>query len=249
MSRKNEEEIIEIKRSISWALLKEALYKKGCPICFVVADAEKKYLKDILLEYALSPDVHMKLIKSFGLCKKHTWQIYEIENELGDDGLDLAVLFENVLNNEKELFEKNENFQNNSNSAKKSNKHNNLEKLKNQILDDLKSKRKCIGCECVERNELFFIHEMIKLVDDDEFRNMFTSANLLCRNHFNILVEEIKHQDDLLFFHNVQKEKLQKLQILLEKFIKNHDHKLRSQMTQEEKESIINLLNHFGGLK
>ena len=106
MAQRENDDIMRIKRGLSWIELKESLDTEGCPVCNTMFRAINKYFEFLLYEYALDASVHKKTLASFGMCNAHTYLLKEAEQKLKSDGLNISVLYETLFQKEEKLLTK-----------------------------------------------------------------------------------------------------------------------------------------------
>lgn len=68
-----------------------------CPFCWMQDEDERRYLRSLLHEYTLAPDIHARLSASAGFCLRHAQMLVETEWAMERDGLGTATLYESVL--------------------------------------------------------------------------------------------------------------------------------------------------------
>jgi Family of unknown function (DUF6062) len=247
----DEENIKMIKRGLSWAELKKALQMEDCFICTIIQNAVIKYLDNVLYEYALDANVHKKIISAMGLCNTHTYLLLEIEKSKGD-GLGAGSLFETTLHKEIKLINevKKLDYQNEKNKASSYHSKRLLKNHKNNIKKILMPVGKCIGCEQEEQSESFYIHETLRIWNDEEFKSLYESEKImLCRSHFIKIIEEAENKEVIDYFISSQKNKLDSLNSLLSEFIRKHDYRFQIEMTEEDRESWTRVLEYLGSKK
>jgi len=239
-------------RGLSWIVLKYGLVTDGCPICYSVKLSMEKYFEFLLYESATDAAVHKKTIASFGMCNTHTYILKEIEEKLNSDGLNIAVLYETILQKEIKLLKKIDDIE-----IKKSKKlffvTKNLREFDNykkEIISELEAKGPCPGCEHQKQSENFYTHEILRLYKDSDFREKYENEKiLLCRKHFLFLINESEDIDAIKYFVEMQKSKINCLYDKLSKFIEKHDYRLKNEITNDERNSWKLVLEYTGSKK
>lgn len=250
MIKTEDENILQLKRSITWAELKDSLDNGGCPICNLMIQKIEKYFEYLLYEYASDPSVHKKNLASFGLCNVHSHLLKDIENKLKSDGLNVAVLYETLFQKEEKLLNKVLDSVDDIQETKIFKKKKSLNTNKENILNNLLPKGTCIGCLQQKETESYYTHEILRIFKDEEFIKKYESENvLLCRNHFLFLINESMGNDAIRYFIKTQKMKIESLHQKLKKFIYNHDYKIKSSLTENELNSWEKTLEYFGSKK
>ena len=241
-----------MKRGLSWIELKESLAADGCPVCNTMSRSIDKYFEYLLYEYALDAAVHKKTLASFGMCNVHTYLLKEAEEKLKSDGLNISVLYETLFQKEEKLLariEKKEFVESAKHFAVLKRKHD-LIAYKKEILEELIASGICPGCQHQKESESFYTHEILRMSKDDEFRKKYENEKiLLCRIHFLFVINEAQELEAVKYFISEQKKKISLLHQQLSGFIENHDYRLKSRMTDDERKSWKRALEYFGSKK
>ncbi len=234
------------KRGLSWSAIKKALQSGGCPICNIVEKSTEKYIEFLLRECPSDAEVHKRNLKSMGFCKRHSNQLKEIESSAGSDGLNIAAIYETVISREIKNFERVEDLLN-SDSQNILKVKSSLKWKKRKIIESLSTSDECFICKNEAKTALFYVHEIIKIAADEEFREVFSGSDaLFCRNHFILLISEIKDENNLKYFVDSHSKKILQIQNNLRSFIKKHNYQNTEELTEEEKSAVEILLNYFG---
>lgn len=77
--------------------LREVLSKRGCPVCRVLVEADRHYIRIFLREGKFDGRVYVQLIHANGLCRRHAWLLVEIEPRERGDGLGTATVYDALL--------------------------------------------------------------------------------------------------------------------------------------------------------
>ena len=243
MENLEENRIASFKRGLSWIELKEAFKNEGCPICFIMLEHLNKYFDHLLYEEALSVSVHKKMIAGMGLCNTHTWVLAKSTDKLG-----IGSLFQTTLSKEIKLLKKINEYKDKEmlrNSRKKK-----LDKDKKIIEDQFNAKGICLACEHQEESELFYLHQLIIIWHDKEFRDYYEDEIvLLCRKHFQLLLQESDEKEIIDYFITIQKNKLDNLSYQYSEFMRKHDYRFQHEMTDKDKASLNRVLEYFGSKK
>ncbi len=247
-----DDNISKMKRGLSWIELKESLKMDGCPVCNTMSRSIDKYFEFLLYEYALDAAVHKKTLASFGMCNTHTYLLKEAEEKLKSDGLNISVLYETLFQKEEKLLAKIEGkeFVEKSGHLSVFRKRRDFAAYKKGILSELIASGICPGCQHQKESESFYTHEIIRLYKDGEFRSKYENEKiLLCRRHFLFIINEAEEIQTLKYFVAEQKKKISLLHQLLSGFIEKHDYRLKSGMTDDERNSWERALEYFGSKK
>ncbi len=76
--------------------LRLALQQPGCPICYLRADSEWRYIRSLLWESVNDPPTRGHFIRSLGYCPEHTWQTGLLEKAEFGIPLGNAILYEHL---------------------------------------------------------------------------------------------------------------------------------------------------------
>jgi len=76
--------------------VKLACRQPGCPVCLLRLRAERRYLYNFLWENVNDAGIRGKLIRSWGFCHTHAWQIQEMEETIWHDGMGTAIVYEDL---------------------------------------------------------------------------------------------------------------------------------------------------------
>lgn len=238
-------------KGLGWIELSESFMHKGCPVCYAVLKSLRRYFEYLLYEFATDAYVHKIIISSFGMCNVHACLLEEIEDRLTSDGLNIAVLYETTIQREIKLLSNLE-IQNNNkkNSYVLFKSKNNFGKKKKEVLNELMPKELCPACKQQKESESFYIHEIIRLYKDQNFRNKYEQNKILmCKKHFLLLIEEIKSENAYDYFVKKQKEKLTSLYNNLKQFIEKHNYQSKESFTEEELNSWQKIISYFSSDK
>jgi len=77
--------------------LKAALQETGCPICYLRADAERRYITSMLHEGVNDWDARKHILASLGYCPKHTWQTGLLEVQIYGSPLGNSIIYAQLV--------------------------------------------------------------------------------------------------------------------------------------------------------
>lgn len=188
--------------------LREAVEGGGCPVCRLLEKFEEDEIGTILYEHVNDPTVREEFKKSLGLCPYHAWRLFETasSNPLYG-GLGVAIIYEHMLRTY-------------------------LEETKNW-----KPVRegKCHLCALVEEKEELTIKALAERMEEllPVYRE---SEAVLCKRHYELLMAELEKVEPSMAeeLGRVQREKLERLRNLLERFIENSDYRSERGPSREE---------------
>lgn len=76
---------------------RRAVASPYCPFCALLRETTQRYLRSLLNELVLAPDIHQQLAQAHGLCGAHTEQLREQVVRQGREGGGVAILYTTVL--------------------------------------------------------------------------------------------------------------------------------------------------------
>ncbi|MCX7840480.1 MAG: DUF6062 family protein, partial [Anaerolineae bacterium] len=76
---------------------RDAFRHQGCPICYLRARDDARYIFTILYEFVTDGGVRTNFVNSLGYCHEHAWAQQRTEAEHWGDGLGTATMYESVL--------------------------------------------------------------------------------------------------------------------------------------------------------
>jgi hypothetical protein len=188
------------------AYLREAFEAEGCPVCRIIQRFEEGEMGTILYEHVNDPEVRERFKASLGLCPYHAWRLFEIasSNPLYDS-LGVAVIYEHMLGTYLKSFE-------------------------GGI-----SEGKCHLCSLVEDKEKLTIAAIAGEIETllPIYRD---SKAVICKRHYELLLEELESRNPSFVepLKEIQREKLENLKGLLERFIENSDYRSENGPRDEE---------------
>ena len=245
----DDSEIKVMKRGMGWVDLEKSLIEKGCPVCNSAERAVAKYFDFMLFEYANDVSTHKKMLASMGMCAVHSGMLKTAEAKLKSDGLNIAVLYETVIQREEKLLADIEKIADGNNKDSKFyfGKKGAFNSFKQNILKHIVSKGKCPGCENQNGAESFQIHNLLKIWPDEQFRKLYENNDvLLCRNHFLYLIKECANKEAYSYYLEVQKDKIARLHKLVNAFIAKHAADVKENPTAAEKDAWHKILEYTG---
>lgn len=243
--------ISQNKRGLTWIQMKTFFQQPGCVLCHMVATATHQRVNFILYEYVLDPYVRQKLHASFGFCPRHTVLAEIVEQELQSDGQHLGTLYETLLVHEMQQIQAGRQPSEASPTGKKLLKRKPIRKYPaDPVRQRLTPSEDCMVCRSEQESEVYYAMIMADMYQDPEFQGLYEQEHvLLCRQHFVILLNELKEDVAVDYFIRWQMDKLSRLHRQLTLFLDKHDVRRAQEPHGEEWDSWKKTLDHFSGTK
>jgi len=208
-------------KDIIYVSLVQAIQRGGCPICRLVSEAEEHSLRSLLYEHVNDPHMRKKIVESMGFCPYHFWMLVDLalEDPALGGGLGPAIILEDLISRY-------------------------LNGYRNPTSE-------CFLCK--QRREFDEIYtksfaEKIKQTDLlDRYRD--SRRSVLCRKHFNAVMDALANEEWRKRLEDVQCSKLAELLELLKRYIDKHDYRCREPITREEGEAWIRAVEFFAGYR
>lgn len=197
----------------------DGLKFRGCPLCRIINDLERKTIKDILYELTLEYSVRIKFINSQGLCPYHAWLLLDIAKETGEK-LGASMIYESVL----KAY---------------------VDKIDKVIEGD---ETKCFICENVRGFEKYYIEIFSNCINQRGLQDYEKSEGTFCVKHFNSLINSpnFKLRKEFL---KIQRDKLISLHKKLKSYIDKHDYRNEDPITEDEESAIDLTIEALKGYK
>ena len=182
-------EMIE-KNILTVKILEGMERSKGCPLCYLWTECEELYLKHILTnEVVMDPAFREKVIAAGGFCNRHAHMLYRaIHLSDVEDGLGYALYMKDII---EKIIEQLCHLSTNLSNVSRSSKCKVLFHRGKRVLLTLNNmvrhktrKRQCPVCEHLSTMNQIYLHTLVQMLDDEDFRVEFTSLKWLCLPHF-----------------------------------------------------------------
>lgn len=200
---------------------------KGCPLCRLIEEAERKGIESFLYENVNDGIIRKKIRKTLGFCPYHSWLLFETAMRPEISGqLGVAILYEDLIETYVDLLEKDDEVD----------------------LDNI-NKKKCLICKTVEETEKTYIDEFVRCYKtSEEFRKLYESSKaVLCRRH---LLKVLKRIDDEKLRARLLRQQILKLNNIkrrLRSFINKHDYRNEEPITKEEFQALSEAIESLEG--
>ncbi|MEM3404253.1 MAG: DUF6062 family protein [Nitrososphaeria archaeon] len=180
-------------KDIFYVLLKDAILKEDCPICFLLNKGKERWIDNLLYEHVTDPNTREK-IRNDGFCRRHLWDIFSYSNNHpGLDGLGISIIMQDVLESQ-------------------------IGKLIRAENDDKFWGDKCILCKLIAESEENYLASLISWLEAELLEVYKASPSILCLNHFRSVSGKIKYEHKELLL-KIQLDKLEELNRNLKSFI------------------------------
>lgn len=233
--------------SVLW--FKDAFRQKGCPICYLRARDDARYIFTILYEYVTDGGVRTNFVNSLGYCHEHAWVQQRTEAEHWGDGLGTATMYESVLaQNLAGLDELIRATRREIARARlplwaRLRKH-----LPRALPFGIEPRAPCRVCELGAQGEHALLTTFASKIEWDEFRAWYRASDGLCLPHLNAVLEHITDVDARRFVIQVAIEKLETNAAALREYWRKHDYRFRNEpLTDAERDSPRRAVEQFVG--
>jgi len=207
--------------------IKDALLKRGCPVCSVVKKRTDEVLWWFEKENYHEIETLSKLHDNPFICERHKKDLLEIGNTL-------SVTFEFLIEKDIEFLSSLSNLK--------------IKKLSQKIRHS--SFDTCMFCDFEKDIERFTIETFIELLKKDEIKKLYENSEGLCRKHlFECLskADKIKESAEFLIQNTVLR--LSKIDMRLKEFFRKSDYRFSNEKKGEEQNAWIDALNFYSSNK
>ncbi len=203
----------------------KALKGSECPVCLLIKKSIESYFEGLLYENINDVGFRTCFNEQNGFCNFHSYKFLRY-----NDGLAVSLVYKDLLLKRIKLF-------------------NGIYPI--TIIRKMNNSKDCLVCELALNAEKRYISEMIKYVNDDEFKNEFMKSKGLCIPHTEILVKRIKKLPK--WIHDFNLTKYKELSEKLDKYIESCNVSIgenRPVLSQEEAlewRKVVGILYGFEG--
>jgi hypothetical protein len=224
------------------AFLKEALRKPGCPLCRMLRDADRYYLKVFLREGKYDGRMLLRLLDSWGLCAGHAGALVYMEPVEHGDGLGTGTLYEWLLDQARNRL----------------GDRRCIDRLYGWLLDDLASgpgpRDPCPACEAAEQYErasLGALRDLLHpLSGDPKLRAQVESGEGLCREHQVRAASRLEEGESLRLLVDAQARAWEELSRDLKEYVRKHDYRFSQEpKTPAEEQSWLRAVAGISGAR
>jgi hypothetical protein len=249
-----------IEKNILTVRILEGMEKsKDCPLCYLWTECEERYLKSILTnEVVMDPAFREKVVAARGFCNRHAHMLYRAIHE-GDveDGLGYALYMKDII--EKIIEQLSHLCTNLSNDSKLSKDRVLFHRKKgsvitlNDVIEHKTQRQQCPLCEHLWSMNQIYLHTLIQMMDDEDFRIEFNSSKGLCLPHFvsamqMVCISKLKNPIYVAqALIDAEMKRLQLIEHLLSEFIRKQSWDFRNEPSGQEGNANFLALNLLFG--
>lgn len=240
-------------RGLTEVFVKEALRHPGCPVCSVCRDAEARFLRFLLRENVNDLPLRVKISKSLGFCRQHSWQLLNMEMENSSLPLGTSIIYEDLVNQVIRRIDTA--FGELSAQNKRGNKGHLLERfrrkgkasgvLKKDILAPLNS---CMVCESSDETGKHTCFTLVTMLNSPDIQEMYRKSDGICLPHLSLLFSCGADGPGIHFLIESTLDKLRVLRYHLSEFKrKQHWHHRDEKVTEDELSAARRAVTFFTG--
>jgi len=249
--------------------LEKALQQGGCPVCFRMEQATRKYITSFLREGKGHDTVYLSLVRSLGLCHRHAWLLAEIEPARLGDGMSTATLYRDLLEGLLRCLKWGPEDEGREGSAANRvsrgrepesrlekgwrlfGRRRRIQPKAGGIVTRLNAKERCVACCNMEKYERAVAWGLQRFLSsqkgDEAIIHRFRSSSGLCLPHFRMALEEAEDQKAVEILIEVQRARMTALLAELEEYLRKHDYRYAHEPYGSEKDSWIRAIELFVG--
>ena len=215
----------QVRRGRSYFKLLDAVKEPGCPICSLFIKDGLGYLDMMMYERIMDVPTRLELLRSFGLCNWHTWQVSKLP-EISSPQVGFAILASDLLKKFERLAEVGHN-------GKKRTLKTVFVKNKQKIRPKIKQGI-CPVCRHVSQFESYHLKQLLEQLPEDEFFQSYGESQGICLPHFLLTEELFSNHANFHLLMEVQANKAKSLRDKLERFIEKQDYRHPEKVTSDE---------------
>jgi len=214
--------------------LKTALQESGCPICHVCREGEFKYLKSLLWEHITDAHTRKRISESFGFCKRHAWQMLDIEVSEWVVPSGNSIIYGSLLRQVREQIETPLSL------IIKSNKKNKWLIIIHRFLNMLTilkgkgpvtfhSRKPCRVCELSKETAAHSARVLVRLLSLSEFQLLYAASDGVCLPHLWEILASRETNPGLVFLLTDIRDRLMTLENELNEFVRKQSWQYRDE--------------------
>lgn len=223
------------------ANFKKACAEAGCPLCVLVRESTYRYLRMLLNEYTLAPDIHERMALARGFCNTHAWMLRRVEWTLEKDGMGTAILYRSVLKRLQEDLETG--LAQHLPDTRSQERQGKRSSFAARIKARLQLAKTCLVCEHVAGNERFaftwLLDELAQTGMKGEIAWLYQESAGACLPHFLVLLEQAPSDEVARWLTEVQRDKVAVLVAQLAEYERKHNVQYKNEPIDAERDSWI----------
>ncbi|NIO08968.1 MAG: hypothetical protein GTO40_13510 [Deltaproteobacteria bacterium] len=215
----------QLRKGRSYYKLLDTVRKQGCPICSLLMQDSLGYLDMMMYERIMDVPTRFELVKSFGLCNLHTWQVSKLP-EISSPQVGFAILASDLLKKFERLADDRQN------GGKRTLKS--VFKKAKQAMRPKMKQGVCPVCLHVSKFESYHLKQLLEQLPEEEFLRTYGKSQGICLPHFLLAEEHFSSHPNFQALLEVQAEKARALRDKLDRFIEKQDYRHPEKVTPEE---------------
>jgi len=234
---------------------KDAFQHQGCPICYLRARDDARYIFTILYEYVTDGGVRATFVNSLGYCSEHAWAQQRTEAERWGDGLGTATMYESVLAQNLDGLDEFIRATRRAMARERSPIWRGIARVVRRLGRATPAlpfgvvpRAPCRVCELGAQGERALLETFAQKIGWDEFRAWYRASDGLCLPHLNATLERIADADARRFVIEVTLEKLEANAVALREYWRKHDYRFQDEpITDAERQAWRRAVEQFVG--
>ncbi len=221
--------------------LRVAFREPGCPVCRLVRHAESRYVFQVLYEYVNDGEERAVLAASHGFCRRHAWELVQLEMADWGTGMGTAILYEDFVGRVLATLRDHLPSLSASPQSRTERFHRAWAKFRRslpagRLAEKLRPLAPCRACQRGEMNAQYNLERLIRNLAEPEFVERYRESDGLCLPH---LRQALAMADDRAasVLVAVAIEKLEALLPALGGYIRKHAWEFRAEPKLPEEQS------------
>lgn len=233
--------------SLFTATFRVACAHPRCPFCWIQDEDDRRYMRSLLNEYTLAPDIHAHLAASRGFCRHHVRLLIQTEWVMDRDGLGTATLYQSVLAALEDDLHKALGSLKNPPLFKKQDPQTPLRHAESALLPQ----ESCLACLHSQQNQAFALKSWVEcLAEEGTFTDLargYREGHGACFPHLLALLRMGPTRIVAQWLLECYLEKLRAQRQHLDSYIRKHDVRFKGPLSQEERLAWIESAKLVGG--
>jgi hypothetical protein len=202
----------------------------GCPVCSILLDDGRRYLDRLFYESVADGPTRIELLKSFGFCSWHTWQVASLpavcvpEAGFSIFAADLLARFDVVVDR---AYAK---------AGKKKRLGAFFGKKAGHLFFEIK-KTHCPACRHAGAVEAHRFRDLLEFVREDEFVEAYRKSSGICLPHFDLLEQRHSRHPDFPIVLELERCRARALRDALEEYVRKQDHAFDGKIAAGERKA------------